>query len=670
MKSPSRTVDLVVVTFNNSFADVQGLADTFLESASALGASGVVHIVANDGVDPGPWRDEIVVHTGQGNVGFARGVGIGVNASRASYCVIANPDCAATSEAMTRFLQHLGPGCGILAPRLVKEDGALDYNAYQNWTFTPGRKYSQWRCRKALPALDEGPFPSYAKAPGTFIGLERSSARLLGPFDDHFLLYAEDRDLKDRAKGLRIPITYLPAIAVVHTGGVSAKSVAPLVAEAKTDGYLRVARRRFGRIGVVIGLFDLAALRALGKLPARPTDAEPLRRRWLHRDEPPRLDVAGSSSAPRTAPLNVVVLWADNQAANLGVRVLAEGSEQLARRAAGEREIVVNWQDYGSGDSTVSFGARSIARDVFSRRGPISTKLAGADLIIDSGAGDSFTDIYGPKRLSTMAYAQWRAARLGRPLILGPQTIGPFNTWWGRLLGRWMVRHADFVAARDDKSAIASAALGRPVDVVSTDLVFSLPTAPPAASFDVLLNVSGLLWFGSDHVNSEKYRAETVALVEDLATRGRAVTLLPHVVGSSKGSDDLDASNELVAMFPAALQPTIVTPTDLHDARSIISGASIVIGARMHACLNALSQGVPSIPWAYSRKFEPLMIALDWPHVVDLRTDESPAARTIAWLTDREPLLQERAKAIPAEAQSSIEGLVASLEDRFPGLGR
>jgi hypothetical protein len=47
----------------------------------------------------------------------------------------------------------------------------------------------------------------------------------------------------------------------------------------------------------------------------------------------------------------------------------------------------------------------------------------------------------------------------------------------------------------------------------------------------------------------------------------------------------------------------VVAPPDLDDARSIIAGSRVLVGARMHACLNALSTGVPAIAMSYSRKF-------------------------------------------------------------------
>ena len=72
--------------------------------------------------------------------------------------------------------------------------------------------------------------------------------------------------------------------------------------------------------------------------------------------------------------VRVLVLWADGQSANFGVRVLADGMKTLARMAWGVA-VEVDLQDFGAGDSDVSFGTRSISHDIGRSHGPIKNKL-------------------------------------------------------------------------------------------------------------------------------------------------------------------------------------------------------------------------------------------------------------------------------------------------------
>jgi polysaccharide pyruvyl transferase WcaK-like protein len=44
----------------------------------------------------------------------------------------------------------------------------------------------------------------------------------------------------------------------------------------------------------------------------------------------------------------------------------------------------------------------------------------------------------------------------------------------------------------------------------------------------------------------------------------------------------------------------------------------VFVGARMHATIAAFSSGVPTIPIAYSRKFEGLFGSLGYNHVIDI----------------------------------------------------
>ena len=325
--------------------------------------------------------------------------------------------------------------------------------------------------------------------------------------------------------------------------------------------------------------------------------------------------------------MRILILWAGSTSANLGVRALAEGMAALAFKAWGP-DAQVDFQDVGPGDSAVGFGGRAIIHDVGRRSGRMKEKLRGYDIILDSGAGDSFADIYGIKRLAIMNYAHRLTTRLGLPLVLGPQTIGPFDTLLGRALGRDSLRRAQLVLPRDSRSLAFAHALGAHPEALSTDVVFALPQPAPAQTRDVIVNVSGLLWNRNDHVDHARYRDEVLALVAGLEDSGRTVSLLAHVLTSANHDNDIPAVEAVARELGTGLE--VLVPADLNDARAKIASSRLVIGSRMHACLNALSTGVPAVAWAYSRKFAPLMNDLGWPYGFDLRDDASPAAQTLA----------------------------------------
>jgi len=332
-------------------------------------------------------------------------------------------------------------------------------------------------------------------------------------------------------------------------------------------------------------------------------------------------------------PTRVLVLWADDESPNLGVRVLARGTAALARSVWPDAEIT--FHNYGSRRPQLPIGRiRSLLWERIQGRRGMQDWFREFDIAIDTRSGDSFTDGYGLHRLATMTTVGVFAAQAGLPVVLGPQTIGPFSTAPGRALARLALRHAAAVFARDSTSVAVSAGLGFPLRAPTTDVVFSLPVPQVATIRDVILNVSGLLWQPNPHVDAEQYRAVCDNLARQLRESGRTVTLLAHVVHSGNDDSDIAATHELAAMLDHDIE--VVVPADLDDARTVIASGRAVIGSRMHACLNALSVGVPAVALAYSDKFVPLLGDLGWSHAVDLRTEIAPVPAALAELARAE----------------------------------
>jgi colanic acid/amylovoran biosynthesis protein len=331
--------------------------------------------------------------------------------------------------------------------------------------------------------------------------------------------------------------------------------------------------------------------------------------------------------------VKILVLWADAESANLGVRVLSEGSVLLAQRVWG-REAEIITQDFTGAVSGVPLGGKSLLLNMIGLRKQVTRYLETFDVVLDTGAGDSFSDIYGLKRLLIMTHVQSLCKRLGASLILVPQTIGPFNSRVGRFLARRTLKSADVVATRDPRSFEVAENLGRVRIVDSSDLVFCLPVPAPAAekTYDVLLNVSGLLWERNRHVDHESYRAHIANLITQLVSSGRSVTLFPHVLANASNDNDVRVLEQILKKVE--VECAVAIPESLSDARDIVGSANLVIASRMHASLNALSVGTPSIAWAYSRKFAPLLEDVGWRHVVDLRLATDPVEQTIGWIND------------------------------------
>ncbi|HKU25287.1 MAG TPA: polysaccharide pyruvyl transferase family protein [Candidatus Sulfotelmatobacter sp.] len=356
----------------------------------------------------------------------------------------------------------------------------------------------------------------------------------------------------------------------------------------------------------------------------------------------------------------VLVLWADETSSNLGVRALSQGALSLARQAWGD-DTEVDFQSFEFGPLGTQLSGKVVLKGTLTGNRDLRKRMAAYDAVIDTGAGDSFTDIYGLKRMAIMFYTRHVAQAAGVPVILSPQTVGPFNSAFGRLAARRTLKRAETVFVRDSISMDYARQLGFEPDCLSTDVVFALPQPESTGSkrADVALNVSGLLWSTDDHGSKIRYQELTRDIIGKLMDAGRSITLLPHVVDNPSLDNDITAVKELLSEFGNRLE--VFVPTGLEEVRAFVSDCQVVVGARMHACLNALSVGTPAIPLAYSRKFAPLLADIGWEHTIDLK--EEHVAERVVKLLDL-PGLESEAVRVREKAEHRLQQAVDHLGKR------
>lgn len=247
-----------------------------------------------------------------------------------------------------------------------------------------------------------------------------------------------------------------------------------------------------------------------------------------------------------------------------------------------------------------------------------------ADAVVDISGGDGFSDTYGTKVLLRHSLGKLIALHLGKPLIIFPQTMGPFRTRVSRLLARYLLRRADLVCVREQISKeIVQEMLGRSGNVVClADMAFlmqaaDISTAPhlsvelPSTTKFIGFNVSGLLWnraqkiSGSDNAALD-YQKMCVGMVRRLVQEtGRLVVLIPHVFSENSAIGDLGACRRVQEQLSDLGDKVLLLHRDYSapEIKAIIARCEFFVGARMHACIAALSTGTPVVPIAYSHKF-------------------------------------------------------------------
>ena len=249
--------------------------------------------------------------------------------------------------------------------------------------------------------------------------------------------------------------------------------------------------------------------------------------------------------------------------------------------------------------------------------------LADADFVGQIYGGDSFSDIYGPRQYAIGVMEAAAALFLGKDLVLLPQTYGPFNSRFARALARYVVRRAARSYARDEQSLeVARGLLGSTGDRATfcPDVAFVLesrmpdevdiePSLPREDNRPVAgVNVSGLLYNSENEFGLQcDYKTFVHALVARLVGEcGARVLLVPHVISQGR-ENDVDAVAGVLGSLDvrhAGLVHAVAREYDQNEIKGIIGLCDFFIGSRMHACIAAVSQGIPCVGVAYSRKFK------------------------------------------------------------------
>ena len=83
---------------------------------------------------------------------------------------------------------------------------------------------------------------------------------------------------------------------------------------------------------------------------------------------------------------------------------------------------------------------------------PILSIVGELDAVLDISGGDSFSDIYGIRQFRSQCLPKLIALQLGLPLVLLPQTFGPYKLATAQSAARSILRRASQVWTRDARS--------------------------------------------------------------------------------------------------------------------------------------------------------------------------------------------------------------------------
>jgi len=223
----------------------------------------------------------VVLKTGHGNVGFARGANLGAQAAKGDVLVFLNPDaflqpgCVA---ALAREVEGRPSPC-IVGGRVLNADRTEQRGARRGEITPFSALMSMSGLAKLAPAWGryevhwEGDtLPGQAAPTPTISGacfcMRREDFDQVGGFDEGYFLHVEDVDLCWRVRQAGGEVLFHPKAEVVHIGGTSQTS--PLKVEFhKGVGLARYFRKRANGVGQQALAWALSPLVVLAAV-ARP----------------------------------------------------------------------------------------------------------------------------------------------------------------------------------------------------------------------------------------------------------------------------------------------------------------------------------------------------------------------------------------------------------------
>ena len=267
-----------------------------------------------------------------------------------------------------------------------------------------------------------------------------------------------------------------------------------------------------------------------------------------------------------------------------------------------------------------------------------------SDIVFALSGGDSFSDIYGLGRFFYVSLPQLLALFAGKRLICLPQTIGPFRSRLVQVIAKYILSRSEVVYSRDYTGLNATRRL---LELAESDdrlqfcydLAFDVDPVKPlrldieglpgfgnGAAPVIGFNISGLLLAGGytqSNMFGFKVNYETLVyrMIEFLiAEKSATVLLIPHVFGPAGDIEsDPSACETVFEKLRRKYEGRIGFARgsyDYNEIKYVIGTCTFFVGARMHACIGATSQHIPTVPIAYSDKFAGMMQAIGLENLV------------------------------------------------------
>lgn len=261
-------------------------------------------------------------------------------------------------------------------------------------------------------------------------------------------------------------------------------------------------------------------------------------------------------------------------------------------------------------------------RQLLTRKNSVLREFCCSDIVVDV-SGFALTDDIGLKRILVFCSGIILCKLLGTPFVGYPQSMGPFNSLWSRMVVRLFLPMADMIMIRGKQTKKHLDKIG--IDTkgmhVCADSAFLLEAAPPERAVEILdrhgmvektlvgIIPSIRIYDRCDGAGAENtYVILLTNIVDYIVNEFDAQVALIPFEFMSDGHDDRLLVNEILRNMKRHDSVLAIDKEySAAELKAVIGQLDLLLASRFHSVVASASMGVPVVVIGWSDKYVELM---------------------------------------------------------------
>ena len=246
--------------------------------------------------------------------------------------------------------------------------------------------------------------------------------------------------------------------------------------------------------------------------------------------------------------------------------------------------------------------------------------LVNSDIVYSAGGGNFYTNSKFGVDFVINCLTLIIAGKLGKPIIMLPQSFGPVQTRWQQKLLKMTINNVDFVFARESLSYDFLISIGVPKNKIKIlpDLALTIDNDNVKTinneSLTIGLSVIDRRAQYKKFTGQDDYEEEIVRFIKEMCKKANTnVVLIVQCDGPTKDQNDLIVSERILARLGFKDERVKLANgiQNTNEFSKTLSKLDLIISTRMHTAIIGLVNRVPTILIGYQPKAAGLFHLLD-----------------------------------------------------------